>query len=500
MDLKGAAGAGALPSSPSLRRVLTAPQLVMFGIGAVLGAGIFVLTGTAAAQFAGPAVVVSFVIAGVVCTFAGLCYAELATLIPAPGGAYSYTYAALGEAPAWFIGWAITLEYLFGGATVAVGWGGYFVGLVRSIGDAVGLTWSLPRLLSSAPINISAGGSALLTGSIINLPAVAIVVVLAAICYRGISTSSRLNSVLVIVKILVILIFLVVALEFIDPAHWHPFVPHSASDGQYGWHGIVRGAALVFFAYIGFDSVSTMAAEVKNPQRDLPIGILGSLIICTILYILVAGAVTGLAPYISLNTASPITTALHYVYVSHGRNAYGIAALVLNGSQIIVSFGALFGLSTVIIATIIAVPRILYMMSIDGLLPRFLSAVHSKYRIPYFGTIITAIVVSALAGLFPIEVLGDVVSMGTLVAFATVCVSVLVLRYKKPSLHRTFRVPLALVVCPVGAGSCLWLLWQIVKVRWELFLGWGVSAVLIYGIYGYRHARSRWHESEVSCR
>jgi APA family basic amino acid/polyamine antiporter len=474
----------------TLKRALTARHLVMLGIGAVIGAGIFVLTGTAAAQFAGPALVISFLMAGFACALAGLCYAEFAAMLPVSGSAYSYSYATLGEVVAWFVGWNLVLEYLFAASTVAVGWSGYFNEMLRMISAWIGVDISLPAALASAPLTFDASGHHIIaTGTLINLPAVAIVAAISWLCYRGITQSATVNAVIVAIKVIVILLFLAVTFHYLNPDLWHPFIPENEGGAKYGWSGVIRAATLVFFAYIGFDAVSTAAGEAKNPQRDMPIGILGSLAICTLLYIAMSAALTGLAPYSELNTPEPVATALNYVL---GNVPAGSSASHILGTlKILVVFAALAGLSSVVLVMLMGQPRIFYSMSRDGLLPPLLGKVHKKHRTPYVGTIIVGVIASVLAGLFPVDVLGDLVSMGTLLAFTTVCIGVLVLRHTRPDLPRAFRVPFVWVVCPLGAAACLFLFWQAFVVRWWLILGWTAIGFLIYGFYGYRNSKLR---------
>ena len=462
---------GSLQGEATLKRVLTARQLVMLGIGAVIGAGIFVLSGQAAANHAGPAVMLSFVLAGVACAFAGLCYAEFASMMPVSGSAYSYSYATLGEFTAWFIGWMLVLEYLFAASTVAVGWSGYLNSFLTSFG------MGLPEGLSNAAIGIR-DGKMVLSGAIINLPAVFIVAAISGLCYVGITQSAAVNSVIVAIKITVILLFLGFALQFVNPDNWTPFIPESQGPGKFGWDGVVRAASIVFFAYIGFDAVSTAAGEAKNPQRDMPIGILGSLVICTVIYILMAAVLTGILPYTQLGTAKPVATALE-AYPS------------LGWLKMFVEIGAIAGLSSVILVMLMGQPRIFYSMAKDGLIPKAFAKVHPKYQTPYFGTVVVGVIAAVLAGLFPIGVLGDMVSMGTLLAFATVCIGVLVLRRTRPDLPRPFRVPGAIIVCPLGAVICLWLCGRSFVDNWQWMTGWIAIGLLVYFFYGYRNSKLR---------
>jgi basic amino acid/polyamine antiporter, APA family len=460
---------GTLEGEASLQRVLTARHLVLLGIGAVIGAGIFVLTGQAAAEHAGPAIMLSFVIAGSACALAGLCYAEFAAMMPVSGSAYSYSYATLGEGIAWFIGWNLVLEYLFAASTVAVGWSGYMNSLLGSVGAWAGMSLALPEALASAPLTVTQG-RIVPTGAIINLPAVLIVIAVAALCYRGIKQSATANAIIVAIKLAVILLFLAFSLQFVDPANWEPFIPPE-EDGRFGFQGVARAAAIVFFAYIGFDAVSTAAQETINPQRNMPIGILGSLVVCTVLYIAVCAVLTGMVPFYELGTAQPVATALEF-YPS------------LLWLKTLVELGAVAGLSSVILVMIMGQSRIFYAMSSDGLIPAAFSKVHPKYRTPAFGTVVVGVIATILAGLLPIGVLGDLVAMGTLLAFATVCIGVLVLRYTRPELPRAFRVPIAIVICPLGAAACLYLFVQTFADNWHWMSAWIVIGILIYVFYG----------------
>jgi APA family basic amino acid/polyamine antiporter len=478
--------AGVLPhdgleGETTLKRVLTARHLVTLGIGAVIGAGIFVITGQAAAEHAGPAVVISFIVAGIACALAGLCYAEFAAMIPVSGSAYAYSYATLGELTAWFIGWNLVLEYMFAVATVAAGWSGYFNECLSILGHWTGMSLALPDSLASAPFKF-AGHSIVATGTLINLPAVAIVAGLTCLCYAGITQSSFVNSIIVSIKLIVIFLFLVFAFRFINPANWHPFIPAEQGPGQFGTSGIFRAAVLVFFSYVGFDAVSTAAGEAKNPQRDMPIGILGSLLICTLLYIAMALTLTGIAPYAQLGTPEPVATALSF----HPE---------LNWLKAIVSFGALAGLSSVILVMLLGTSRIFFSMSKDGLLPVVMGRVHPKRRTPSVATIVSGVAAAATAGLFPVSILGELVSMGTLLAFTTVCLGVLILRHTRPELPRTFRVPGGTIgiwlVSVLGSLICLYLFWQSFKANWPLIVGWTAIGMAIYFGYGHWHSKLR---------
>jgi APA family basic amino acid/polyamine antiporter len=468
---------GSLTGDVTLKRVLTARHLVMLGIGGVIGAGIFVMTGQAAAQHAGPAIMLSFVLAGFACAMAGLCYAEFAAMLPVSGSAYSYAYATLGEIVAWFIGWNLILEYMFAASTVAVGWSGYLNSFLHTVSGWVGTDVAFPNSLASAPLAV-ANGHITQTGSIVNLPAVAIVVAISWVCYRGVTQSAALNAVVVAIKLTVIMLFLAFSIQYVNPENWIPFVPPANADGEFGWSGVTRAASIVFFAYIGFDAVSTAAQEAKNPQRDMPIGILGSLIICTILYIVMSGVLTGMLPYTQLGTEKPVATAL-------------AAYPDLLWLKTLVEIAAIAGLSSVILVMLMAQPRIFYAMASDGLISPFFKRLHATYRTPYAGQAFVGVFSAILAGLLPISVLGDLVSMGTLLAFATVCIGVLVLRYSRPDLPRAFRVPVPWLVCPLGAITCLYLFWQAFKHNWHWMGIWIIAGMAIYFVYGRKHSKLR---------
>jgi len=459
----------------TLKRVLTARHLILLGIGAVIGAGIFVMTGQAAAAHAGPAIVLSFIIAGFACALAGLCYAEFAAMLPVSGSAYSYSYATLGELVAWFIGWNLVLEYTFAAATVAVGWSGYFTGLLDSLGAFLGTDLSLPAALTHAPLNYT-DGQVIWTGALINLPAVLICIAVSALCYRGISQSASVNAFIVLVKVGVILLFMAFALKHIDTSNWHPFIPEPQGPGKYGWDGVLRGATVVFFAYIGFDAVSTAAQEAKNPQRDMPIGILGSLFICTLIYIAMSAVMTGIMPYNLLGTPKPVATAL----VNYPD---------LLWLKSVVEVGAIMGLTSVILVMMLGQPRIFYSMARDGLIPPVFGRVHPEYRTPHIGTVVVGVTAVILSGLLPINVLGDLVSMGTLLAFATVCIGVLILRKTRPELPRAFRVPAAPFVCVLGAASCLYLFGRAFVDNWHWMGAWIILGFVIYFSYSRRHSK-----------
>ena len=454
-----------------LRRALTATQLTLLGIGGVIGTGIFVLTGVAAANNAGPALPLSFIVAGIGCTFAGLCYAEFAAMIPVSGSAYSYSYATLGEGIAWFIGWNLVLEYLFAVATVSVGWSGYVVSLLDQ------LHLHIPAALSHAPLDQGADALHLrFTGAIINLPAILIVGVIATICYIGIKQSAAFNSVIVTIKVTVIVLFILFGVSYINTANWHPFVPPNAGSwGVYGPSGILAAAGVIFFAYIGFDAISTAAQEAKNPQRDMPIGILASLVVCTILYVIVATVLTGMVSYRELNVAAPVALALDKY---PGLHWLGIP----------VKLGAVAGMTSVMLVMTIAQARIFFAMARDGLLPPFFGRVHPRFRTPSTGTIVTGMSAALIGGLFPVGLLGHLVSIGTLAAFVTVCIGVLVLRQTRPDLPRPFRAPWPWFTCIAGALVCAYMMYSLGTATWWRLLLWTALGVIVYIAYGYQHS------------
>ena len=452
-------------ASGQLRRALGPVQLTTLGIGAIIGAGIFVLTGQAAAQHAGPAIVLSFVLAGAACGFAGLCYAEFASMIPVAGSAYTYAYATMGELLAWIIGWDLILEYSLGAATVAVGWSGYVVSFLRDLGINFPLEWANP---SGVPIVVD---GVTVGQGVFNLPAAFIALMVTALLVVGIKESASTNAAIVIIKVAVVLLFIAFGVSFVNADNWSPFIPdNTGTFGEYGWSGIVRGAAVVFFAYIGFDAVSVAAQEAKNPQKDMPTGILMSLAICTFLYIAVALVLTGIVPYTSLNVPDPI--------------AVGINATGLSWLKPFIKMGAIAGLSSVILVMIMAQPRIFYAMSRDGLLPPVFKKIHPKFRTPHVTTIVTGVAVAVTAGIFPIGDLGHMVSIGTLLAFVIVSLGVLVLRYKQPEIDRPFRTPGMPVVPILGAVSCFYLMASLPLVTWLRLFIWLAIGLAIYFFYG----------------
>jgi APA family basic amino acid/polyamine antiporter len=458
-------------SGVQLRRVLSATALTALGIGGIIGTGIFVLTGVAAANHAGPALALAFVIAGIGCTLAGLCYAEFAAMIPVSGSAYSYSYATLGEGVAWFIGWNLVLEYLFAVATVSVGWSGYLVSLL----DQFGL--HLPTALSTSPFAKGEGDLDIVrTGALINLPAIAIIAVLTTICYVGIRQSSAFNTVIVAIKVSVVLLFIFFGVSYINPANWHPFIPPNTGPGKYGLSGIMTAAGVIFFAYIGFDAISTAAQETKNPQRDMPIGILGSLIICTILYVVVALVLTGMVSYTELNVPAPVALAIDKYPALHWMG-------------VPVKLGALAGMTSVMLVMTLAQARIFLAMARDGLIWKPFAKVHPRFHTPSVGTIVTGVFAALIGGLFPVGILGEMVSIGTLAAFVTVCIGVLVLRHTRPDLQRPFRAPWPWFTCIAGALVCGWMMVSLGWGTWARLIVWTIVGALVYAFYGYKHSR-----------
>jgi APA family basic amino acid/polyamine antiporter len=458
-------------SGPQLKRALSATALTALGIGGIIGTGIFVLTGTAAANHAGPALALAFIIAGIGCTLAGLCYAEFAAMIPVSGSAYSYSYATLGEGVAWFIGWNLVLEYLFAVATVSVGWSGYLVSTL----DQFGL--HLPTALSSAPFAKGPGDFDIVrTGAIINLPAIAIVGALTYICYVGIRQSSVFNTVIVAIKVTVVLLFIFLGVSHINTANWHPFIPPSEGPGKYGPWGILAASGVIFFAYIGFDAISTAAQETKNPQRAMPIGILSSLVICTILYVVVALILTGMVNFRELDVPAPVALALDKYPDLHWLG-------------IPVKLGALAGMTSVMLVMTLAQARIFLAMARDGLIWKPFARVHPKHQTPSFGTVFTGVVAATVGGLLPVGILGELVSIGTLMAFVTVCIGVLVLRRTRPDLERPFRAPLPWITCILGALICGLMMVSLGIGTWARLVVWTIIGAVIYAFYGYKHSR-----------
>jgi APA family basic amino acid/polyamine antiporter len=475
---------GGPEGSGELKRVLGPTQLVMLGVGAIIGTGIFVLTGQAAAANAGPAIVLSMVIAGLTSVLAALCYSEFAASVPVAGSAYTYAYATLGEFVAWVIGWDLILEYALGAATVAVGWSGTLVTLLNQMG------LSFPAALSAAPgTPVPVAGGDPVT-AVFNLPAVLITIVVTALLIFGIRESATVNGVIVVLKVGVVLIVIAAGAFFIDPGNWHPFIPdNTGAFGEYGWSGILRGAGVIFFAYIGFDAVSTSAQEARNPQRDMPRGILGSLAVCTVLYVLVSGVMVGLVPYKEmLNQAAPLVVATEAAAQrAIGTPWEGPMALV----KVLVTVGALAGLSSVMVVMMLAQPRIFLSMAKDGLLPVWASRIHPHYKTPHVSTMVTGAAVAVAAGLTPIGTLGGLTSIGTLMAFIIVSIGIIVLRHTRPDLPRPFRMPFVPVLPALSALVSLTLMIGLPRATWERLVLWMVIGIAFYFAYGYRKSRLR---------
>jgi basic amino acid/polyamine antiporter, APA family len=442
----------------ALKRTLTALDLTLLGIGAIIGTGIFVLTGTAAANQAGPGIVLSYVIAGLACGFAALCYAEFASMIPISGSAYTYAYATLGEIFAWMIGWDLILEYAVGSMTVAVGWSGYFQRILAGFGI------HLPAWMSASPDAKA--------GTLVNLPAILIVLFIMALLVVGVRERARFNAAMVAVKLAAVAFFIVVGFSYVEPANWTPFMP-------YGFSGVMTGAAVVFFAYIGFDAVSTTAEEAKNPSRDLPIGIISSLVICTLLYLIVSGILTGIIPVVQFKSDMQFLNA---------PVGYALAVIHKDWAAGLVSAGAVAGITSVLLVMLMSQPRIFFAMSRDRLLPPGVSKVHPKFRTPYITTIITCLIVAAVAGFVPINILGEMTSIGTLFAFVVVSLAVIVLRIKRPEARRPFRVAGGHIIPVLGVLSCLYLMVSLSVMTWVRFLGWLDIGMIIYWFYGRTHS------------
>jgi APA family basic amino acid/polyamine antiporter len=452
-----------------LKRVLGPVNLILLGIGAIIGTGIFVLTGQAAALNAGPAIVISMLIAGAVSALAGLCYAELASTVPVAGSAYTYAIATLGEFVAWIIGWDLILEYALGAATVAVGWSGNVVSLLGDFGI------TLPAAISGGP------------QSVINLPAVLISLLVTWLLVRGVQESAMVNAVIVIVKVAIILLVIGAGAQFVNGAHYTPFIPpNTGTFGEYGWSGIVRGAAVIFFAYIGFDAVSTAAQEARDPQRDMPRGILGSLVICTALYVAVSAVMVGLVFYQDLDGPAPMAVAIDAARTAAGGTGW---APVMNMLALLVKIGIVAGLSSTMVVQMMAQPRIFMAMANEGLFPAWAARVHPRFRTPHVTTLVTGVIVALASGFTPISVLGELVSIGTLFAFVIVSIGVIVLRRTQPGLARPFRTPFVPVVPIASAVVSVLLMLSLPWPTWERLIIWMAVGVAVYFAYGRRNSR-----------
>jgi len=447
-----------LSGKQHLKRVLGPLDVTTIGIGAIIGAGIFVLSGVAARDYAGPAIILSFIITAIACAIVAMCYAELASMIPVAGSAYSYSYSTMGELVAWLIGWDLILEYSVGAIAVAVGWSGYVNALIKSTTG-----YELPVALSAAP------GSA--PGAIINLPAMFIVLLLTVVLCLGIKESITINKIIVIVKLAIVVLFIVIGATYIHPENYEPFMPFGAA-------GVMTGAAIVFFAYIGFDAVATVAEEAKDPQRTMPIGIIGSLVVCTILYILVAAVLTGMVPINQIDVNEPLAGAF-----AHYGQRWAVA---------LVAVGAIAGITSVLLVSLLAQPRVFFALARDGLIPKKFALVHPKYNTPWFSTLIMGVIISIFAGLTPITTAAELTNIGTLFAFVLVCIGVVILRKKQPNRKRTFKAPLSSWPWPVlpivGIAFCLALMASLPALTWVRFVGWMGAGLLIYSFYGYNHS------------
>lgn len=461
---------------PDLKRALGPIHLIALGIGAIIGAGIFVLTGHAAASYAGSGVVFSFAIAGVGCLFAGLCYAEYAAMIPVAGSAYTYTYATMGRLLAWVIGWNLVLEYLAAGSTVAVGWSGYFSDFMLKQ-----MHMPIPAAFASAPFKMEGFQHFVATGTYFNLPAVALVALVTFVLIVGVNLSANFNNLMVAIKLTIVLVVIFVCFSQVVPANHVPFVPdNTGTFGHFGWTGVFRATGVIFFAYIGFDAVSVAAQEARNPQRDIPIGILGSLAICTVLYMLMSWVLTGIASYTTLNVAHPVSQAVEALPQTAWLAPF-------------VNVGAIVGLASVVLVLLLGQSRIFYAMAKDGMIPALFAEIHPRFRTPWRGSLITGAFCALGAGVLPLDILGELVSIGTLAAFVIVCAGIMVLRVRRPKVKRPFRTPLVWIVGPAGIGMCLFMMAFLPIDTWIRLGVWTAIGLVIYAAYSVRHAQPpRW--------
>jgi basic amino acid/polyamine antiporter, APA family len=456
-----------------LKRALGPLALTAIGLGATIGTGIFALTGTVAAEHSGPALTLSLLIALIPCTFAALCYSEFASFLPVSGSAYSYAYATIGEGLAWFIGWNLTLEYLLSASAVAVSWSAYVTNWLGDFGI------HFPAQFINAPLMKTADGGVGLSGAIINVPAILIVALMSWVCYIGIRQSAGANTFMVLLKCGIIVVFVIAGLHFIDTSNWHPYIPpNTGTHGQFGWSGVLQGAGIMVFSYIGFDTASTTALEARRPQRDVPLGILGALFISGLLYMAMAAVMTGMVSYTKLDVDAPVAVALD----AHPEIAW---------LGFFVKLGAIIGMTSVILMSLLGQPRIMLAMADDGLLPKKLQQCHPRYKTPHVATVLTGIFAAIAAGLAPLDILGELISIGILLAFTVVCVGVLVLRYTRPDTPRPFRVPWAPVTCVLGAIMCVVLMVSLGWPTWVRLFWWTLLGFAIYGFYGYWNSRLR---------
>jgi APA family basic amino acid/polyamine antiporter len=460
-------------SGSHLPRSLGVVSLTAFGVGSTIGAGIFVLTGAQAAHHAGPAVTYAFMLASLACFFAGLCYAEFAAMVPIAGSAYSYAYATMGELVAWIIGWCISLEYVFSAAVVAIGWSGYTQSALADLGIHV------PALLAAAPVKL-ASGHIVATGALLDLPAVLVTLGCTLLLVVSTRQSAILNTIIVSAKVCAIAIIIVVGARYVDPANWHPFVPPNSGEfGSFGWSGVARAAGVVFFAYIGFDGISTLAEECHNPQRTIPLSLFAALAICTTLYVGVSLVITGLTPYGGLDVPDPIYFALSTVQADLGWLKFLVAVV------------AVFGLISVILFSLLGQVRILYAMGRDGLMPAAFARTSPRFRTPHVGTLWTGALAAVTAGFVPLDILGELISIGTLLAFAIVCAGIVVLRRTAPDAHRPFRTPLVPLVPILGVICCITLMFSLPNDTWLRLIVWLAIGFVIYWAYGRHHSRLR---------
>jgi APA family basic amino acid/polyamine antiporter len=459
----------------TLKRTLGPTQLVALGIGAIIGAGLFSLTGIAAANHAGPAVVLSFVLAAVACAFAGLCYSEFSTMIPIAGSAYTYSYATMGEFVAWIIGWDLVLEYAVGAATVAVSWSGYVASFLKDFGI------NLPPHLIASPFQSIVLADGTQGFGLVNLPAIVVVVGISFLLMIGIQESARANAVIVVIKVAVVIMFITLGWKYINPANYTPFIPpNTGESGHFGWSGIVRAAGVVFFAFIGFDAVSTAAQETKKPQRDMPVGIIGSLAVCTVLYVLFAHVLTGIVNYTEMNNAAPVATAVDRTGMAWMASAIKLAIIA--------------GYTSVILVMLLGQSRVFYSMSRDGLLPRLFSDVHPRWRTPWRSNLMFMLFVSLFAAFAPIQIVGEMTSIGTLFAFVLVCIGILVMRKTHPELPRPFRTPFVPIVPVLGILANLFLMAGLGLENWLRLLVWLAIGLAVYFGYSRKHSKLRTEE------
>jgi len=479
-----------------LRRILGPAQLTALGVGAIIGTGIFILTGVAAHDRTGPALMLSFVLAGLACVFAALCYAEFASMVPVAGSAYTYAYATLGELFAWIIGWDLVLEYAVGSATVAHGWSAHFQEFIPIFHEGLSfIPAKLPEAFRTAPINycVNVGAGCphtgfVPTGSYFDLPAVLITFILTIILVKGIKESATFNAIMVAIKLVIVVMVIGIGIFFINSANWHPFAPYGYTGVSFFGHtifgetaqggqplGMFAGAAIIFFAYIGFDSVSVHSEEAKNPAKDVPIGIIASLIICTILYILVSAVLTGMVPYKDIDINAPVV------------DAFKRAGVVW--MQYLVAAGAMTGITSVLLVMMLSQPRVMLALARDGLVPKgFFGDIHPKFRTPWKSTILTGIFVAAMAGFIPLSILAEMTSIGTLFAFVIVCGAVMVMRRTNPNANRPFRAPFVPLIPILGILTCLLLMFSLPAENWYRLIIWLAIGLVIYFLYGRRHS------------